>query len=84
MRWPCLGRLPLISAEGAEVATMINTTVRTMRSATVSVPSSLIAMMPATAAGTVRDRDETRIIDLACTIVYTIDWIEDMIDFTNV
>jgi hypothetical protein len=39
-----------------------------MRSATVSAPSLLIAMMPGTAAGTAGGRDETRTIALAETI----------------
>jgi len=55
-----------------------------MISAIVSVPSSLIAMMRGTAAGTAEGRDETWIVVLAAgTIGYTIGWIEDIRDFTT-
>ncbi len=75
-RWPYLGPLSLINVTTAKAATAT--------SATVSVTSLLIAMMPAMAAGTAGGREQTGIIVLADTIVYTIGRIEDMIDFTIV
>jgi hypothetical protein len=48
----------------------------TTKSVTESVPSSLIAMMPVMAAGTVGDRTETGVTVPAGAIGYGIGWIE--------